>query len=220
MQSRILEAYKATLGLTTKQHEVLIGLLLGDGHLEYSPTTKRARLKVEQRENAYAYIEWLYNVFQPWIRGTIRTKVQSLRTTGRSYRKYYFTTYRHQLLAHYHQLFYRERIKIVPENISDLLTPLGLAIWFMDDGSVKSHESKGRILNTHAFDQNEIDQLCNVLQNKFLLQAWPRQQKDGIQIYISGKSAEAFQALIEPNIISMMKYKLPWPLGLTTVPKM
>lgn len=137
MRSRTLEAYKATLGLTTKQHEVLVGLLLGDGHLEYSPTTKRARLKVEQRENAYAYVEWLYNIFQPWVRGTIRTKVQSLRTTGRSYRKYYFTTYRHQLLTHYHKLFYRERIKIVPENIADLLTPLGLAIWFMDDGFSK-----------------------------------------------------------------------------------
>lgn len=219
MRSRILEAYKATLSLTKVQQEVLVGLMLGDGHLEYSATTNRARLKVEQRENARVYVELLYTIFKPWIRSRILTKTQFLKTTGKRYTKCYFTTYRHSELADYHQLFYRKKKKIVPENIANLLTPLGLAIWFMDDGSIKSHQSRGRIFNTHAFSKEEILRLCSVLQDKFRLDAWPRQQSDGIQIYISGKSAAVFQALIAPHIIPMMRYKLPLPLELTNVPK-
>lgn len=220
MRSRILEAYKNILTLNHVQQEVLVGLMLGDGHLEYSATTHRARLKVEQQEKMKEYVEWLYTIFQPWIRGTIQTKVQSLKTTGRSYRKYYFTTYRHELMAQYHQLFYKGKIKIVPHDIHDLLTPLGLAIWFMDDGSIKSHQSKGRILNTHCFQLEEVETLCEVLGEKFNLQAWPRYQKDGNQIYISGHSAEVLQNLIAQHVLPVMQYKLPYPLELTKVPKL
>lgn len=219
MRSRILEAYKATLKLTNIQQEVLVGLMLGDGHIEHSPCTERARLKIEQRANALEYVEWLYAIFKPWVHSEIRTKIQSLITTGKSYQKYYFTTYVHEALIPYQELFYRDKRKVVPENIANILTPLGLAVWFMDDGSIKSHESKGRILNTHTFSQSEVERLCDVLSKKFLLNAWPRFQKDGIQIYISGKSTEAFQELVEPHIVPMMRYKLPWPFGLTQVPK-
>lgn len=105
--------------------------------------------------------------------------------------------------------FYKGRRKIIPESISEQLTPIGLATWFMDDGSIKSHESRGRILNTHAFTSTEIALLCDALQSKFSLKAWPRKQADGMQIYISGHSAEILQELIEPHIIPMMRYKLP-----------
>lgn len=52
MRSRALETYKATLMPTPRQRALLVGLLLGDGHIEQSPCTPRARLKVEQRAGA------------------------------------------------------------------------------------------------------------------------------------------------------------------------
>lgn len=99
--------------------------------------------------------------------------------------------------------------RLVHLDIADLLTPVGLAVWFMDDGSVKSHESHGSILNTHAFSRAEVQLLCGVLRRKFHLEAWPRKQKDGTQIYISGRSARVLQKLLEPHVVPMMRYKLP-----------
>tara|TARA_Y100000310_G_C20566364_1_gene755699 strand:+ start:366 stop:1013 length:648 start_codon:yes stop_codon:yes gene_type:complete len=210
MRSRTLEAYKATLKLTQRQHEVLVGLLLGDGHIEQPYTTPRARLKVEQRVAMKAYVEWLYEIFQDWVRSDIASKNHSLKATGKSYKSLGFTTFAHEKIMPYRQLFYPAGKKVIPGNLIDLLTPLGLTVWFMDDGSVKSHESKGRILNTHSFTQNEVEHLCSILQEKFELMAHPRQQTDGVQIYISGKSANTLQALLEPHIIPEMEYKLPW----------
>lgn len=222
MRSKAIEAYKATLSLTPIQEEVLVGLMLGDGHLELreSSRTLRARLKFEQRASAREYVQWMRTIFKPWIHGPMQTKTCILKTTGKRYRKYYFNTYTHEKLLPHHRLFYQDRRKIVPPTIGELLTPLGLAVWFMDDGSIKSHQSRGRILNTHAFSLAEIKLLCSVLQEKFHLEAWPRYQRDGIQIYISGTSSSILQELLVPHVIPMMRYKLPLPFTLTNVPKL
>lgn len=192
------------------QREVLVGLLLGDGHIEQPYVTSRARLKVEQREEMKTYVQWLYAIFQNWVRGTITPRTHSLKTTGKSYEYFGFTTFGHEEFMLYRQLFYPNGKKVIPDTLEDLLTPLGLSVWFMDDGSAKSHQSKGRILNTHSFTLKEVELLCAILQTKFCLDAWPRQQRDGVQIYISGKSADTLQALLEPHLIPAMRYKLPW----------
>ena len=209
MRLKAIELYKATLKLTSLQREVLVGLLLGDGHLEKSPCTECARLKVEQREGAWEYVEWLYKIFQDWIRAPLKHRKTFLKVTGKHYGKYCFTTYMHKEFLPYRKLFYVHGKKVIPKNIADLLTPLGFAVWFMDDGSIKSHESRGRIINTHAFTLKEIDLLCEVLCEKFHLQVKPRRQADGIQLYISGTSADVLQKLLETHVVPMMRYKLP-----------
>jgi len=79
----------------------------------------------------------------------------------------------------------------------------------MDDGSVKSKQSKGVILNTRGYTLREVELLISVLRNRFGLQAKRRRQREGYQIYISGESYERFRELIEPFLIDEMRYKLP-----------
>jgi DNA-binding transcriptional regulator WhiA len=209
MRSRILEEYKKGLKLTTRQQHILVGLLLGDGHIEQPYSTPRARLKVEQRESVKEYVNWLYENFQEWVNRPIRIRTKYLKSTGKSYRYHEFTTYAHEEYLPYRQLFYPAGKKVIPDNIDVLLTPIGLAVWFMDDGSIKSRECRGRIINTHSFSENEVKRLCLVLKNKFELSAWPRYQKDGIQLYISAKSADALTNILNPYILPVMRYKLP-----------
>ncbi len=55
----------------------------------------------------------------------------------------------------YRELFYDlNGKKVIPENIEELLTPKGLAFWFMDDG-YKS--KKGLYLCTESFSLGEIN---------------------------------------------------------------
>lgn len=79
----------------------------------------------------------------------------------------------------------------------------------MGDGSVKSKECNGRILNTHGFTENEVKKLAHILSLKFSLVASIRRQKDGLQIYISAKSAEILNNLISPHLLPYFRYKLP-----------
>ena len=41
----------------------------------------------------------------------------------------------------------------------------------MDDGSIKSKQSKGVLFNTQSFTLNEVKLLCTVLLSKFGIQA-------------------------------------------------
>ena len=40
-------------------------------------------------------------------------------------------------LTLFHDLFYYNRRKIIPKNIADLISPVSLAFWIMDDGSCR-----------------------------------------------------------------------------------
>lgn len=43
--------------ITQRQHQVLLGTLLGDAHLELAPNKKSARLRLSQNANNNFYIE-------------------------------------------------------------------------------------------------------------------------------------------------------------------
>ena len=87
----------------------------------------------------------------------------------------------------------------------------------MDDGSFKSYQSYGVILNTQNFDFREVEKLCKILIDQFALEAIPRKQTNKTykttyyQIYISGKSFPIFLDCISPYIVDCMRYKLPPP---------
>ena len=88
----------------------------------------------------------------------------------------------------------------MPKLIHRWLTPRGLAHWYMDDGSIKSSQSKGVIFNTQGFDRSDVDRLIGVLQSKFGLKASRRRQPEGDQIYVSGSSFESFFELVDPYV--------------------
>jgi LAGLIDADG DNA endonuclease family len=113
-------------------------------------------------------------------------------------------------------VFYNGRKKIIPKDnsIFDYFSPLSLAYWFMDDGGIKSLQSKGTILHTQGFTLNEVKYLCKLLKKKYNLNCKPRKQEDRPnfitwQIYISGKSYEILRKLIYNKIHSSMLYKFP-----------
>ena len=207
MHSNELEAYKARLKLNSEQEEVLIGLMLGDGHLETQNRGRTYRLKIEQSEKHEAYVQHLYHLFQNWVRTPPQPKV--VRSRGRVSRNWWFQTLSHGAFRFFAQQFYEDGRKRVPRLIHRWLTPRALAYWFMDDGSIKSSQSKGVIFNTQGFERSDVQRLCNVLHEKFSLEAKLRKQKEGWQIYISGRSYETFRGLIEPFLIPTMRYKLP-----------
>ena len=208
MRSRTIEAYKTTLRLSDVQREILVGILLGDACLETQNAGVSYRLKIEQGIAHADYVQHLYSVLREWVLSPPRSKQGQ--TRGTTTLNLAFQTVSHHELSFYGELFYRLRRKIVPDSVGDLMTARGLAYWYMDDGSMKSSESKGVIFNTHAFGPDDIDRLIETLR-RFGLLAQTRRQTDGTQIYISGKSYERFVELVDPYMIEAMRYKVPQP---------
>jgi hypothetical protein len=98
-------------------------------------------------------------------------------------------------------------IKIVPMNIEKYLTPLALAIWFMDAGSKIGNTT--RIANIY-FTFEEICFLCEVLKRKFNITATPNKcgKNKGFIIYIHVNSMFMFSKLIKPYMLPSLYYKL------------
>ncbi len=207
MNTKEIEKYKKSLHLTREQREILTGILLGDAHLETQNRGRTYRLKIEQSLEHREYVEHLYQVFREWV--LTPPKIRSVVTNGVLTQNYRFSTLSHGAFRFYAHQFYSNGRKCVPKIIKRLLTYRSIAYWFMDDGSIKSKESKGIILNTQAYTKKEVKTLVNILLNKFGLMANLRRQKEGYQIYISGESYERFCEIVRPYIIKDMEYKLP-----------
>ena len=207
MYSKAIEQYKRGLKLSQEQREVLTGILLGDAHLETQNQGRTYRLKIEQSLKHQDYVQHLYEIFKPWVLTPPQSKEKS--TPGHTSWNCWFQTVSHGAFRFYAHQFYIEGRRQVPRLIHRWLTPRALSYWFMDDGSIKSKQSKGIILNIQSYPIKDIQRLVDSLQEKLGLQAKPRKQKEGFQIYISGKSYERFRELVEPHLIDLMLYKMP-----------
>lgn len=217
MYSREIETYKKSLKLTRNQREVLVGMLLGDAHLETQDKGKTYRLKVEHKAAHRFYVEHLYRIFQKWVRTPPKTRLHAA-TNGTLCEMIGFQTYSHGALRFYGHQFYQDGRKRVPESIKRWLTPKSLTYWFMDDGSLKWRHSRAVILNTQCYQREEVERLSRLLQEKFGLDAKPRKQREGYQICVLGHSLTEFVKLIGPNLLPEMSYKIPLT-GRTLLPK-
>ena len=217
MRSRVLEARKASLRLTQQQRETVVGVLLGDACLESQNKGQTYRLKIEQSADHETYVRHLRSVFGLWVLSGPRRRTKTART-GTPTVSWAFSTVSHGALRFYAQQFYSLGQKHVPRLIHRWLTPRGLAYWFMDDGSMKSSQSKAVIFNTQGFERPDVERLIGVLSSQFQLAAKLRRQRDGFQIFVSGTSYERFRELVDPFVIADMRYKLPRPRR-TPMPK-
>jgi hypothetical protein len=80
-----------------------------------------------------------------------------------------FATLTFPCFNEFYDLFYLNGVKVVPSNIDELLTPLGLAYWIMCDGSFTG---SGVRLNTQSFTLSELELLQLLLHLHGYLDLW------------------------------------------------
>jgi hypothetical protein len=99
-------------------------------------------------------------------------------------------------------------VKILPSNLEDYLTPLALAIWFMDDGSRLKHG--GLRIATNNFTKKEVESLCVILKLKYNLicSIHSAGLNKGFILYINKQSKTEFIKLVKPYILPSLIYKL------------
>jgi len=206
MNTNQIKEYKNTLKLTDLQRSILVGTLLGDGHLETRDNGKTYRLKIEHQLLQNDYTQWLHNHFKEWTRSGIYKKIKANK------KEYVgFTTYSHGAFRFYGQQFYVEGKKHIPKLINKLLDPISLAIWFMDDGSWKSEKHHTFIIHTLGFAKSGLEVVQQVMLDKFKIKTSLHKQKEKYwRLYIASESAKDFENIIKPytDLIPSMKMKM------------
>ena len=184
--------------LTSAQHAILIGSLLGDGSLRRQGNRLNALLEVNHAHKHRDYVDWKYQNFQNYILSSPKAR------QGRGVRiAYRFTTRSLPVFTDYHNWFYVDGIKRIPKDLT--LDPLSLAVWFMDDGSkIRS----ALYLNTQQFTVEEQVFLQKLLLDTFGLQSALNRDKHYFRIRFTTESSKVLRKLIEPYVVECMKYKL------------
>lgn len=201
----ILKLVIGTLSQT--QQEILVGLMLGDGHLEFNGY-RGTRLQVKQSGEKKEYVWWLYSHFA----NLVRTPPQQRLDT----KQWYFGTRFFVDLETFRGHFYDNRTKRLPRDITELFcSPLTLAVWFMDDGRldyrVKSHYAYH--ISTDSFTELEVSMLQKLLLEKFGIVAKTYlslcRGKYYPKLYIGKEGRDMFTGTIAPHILPCFRYKLP-----------
>ena len=205
MRSKAIEQRKSSLQLSSRQRSILVGTILGDGHLETQNRGATYRLKIEHSIKQKDYVEWLYQEFKEWVLTPPQSKSKQL--NGEQFENYNFQTISVGKLRFYAKSFYKHKTKLIPKQIAGWLTPLALAVWFMDDGSAKSKNHRAVIFNTHCFSKSDIGLLQAALLSKYGIVSTLRKQREGLQLLIVGLSAEVLYKTIQPYVLPGFEYK-------------
>ena len=193
--------------------EIIIGLLLGDGHIQTRNGNSRfIYAQSSLRKYHLNYFYHIFELFKPFLSKNFEAKSRSFldNRNNNIYTSISFTTLTLPCFDIYKNLFYNlNNKKIVPSNIDQLLTPRGLAYWIMDDGSL---QNKGLHLSTYSFSYSEVVLLKNTLINLFLpnftLKCTIHKHKKGYRIYIWEESINLIRNHISQFMHKNMLYKI------------
>lgn len=151
-------------------------------------------------------------MFKPYVSQDFKPKSRSFvdKRNNKSYSSISFATLTLPCFTEYRDLFYNsENKKTVPLNIKQLLTPLGLAYWIMDDGSL---QNKGLHLSVYGFTYDEVLLLKDTLETMFhpnsTIKCSLHNHKKGYRIYIWEESMMFIKNQINQYMHKDMLYKI------------
>ena len=155
---------------------IIIGSILGDTQLEKRNNDLGTRVLFEQSNSNVEYLMWFHEYFSS--RGYCTSKKPKLsiriKQKGKILYHYRINSYTFSSLNWIHEMFYKKvgnkYIKIVPLNIEDYLSPLVLAVWFMNNGSSPGKEAR---ISNNCFTYEELSILCEVLKRKYNVTVTP-----------------------------------------------
>lgn len=121
-------------------------------------------------------------------------------------KSWWFRTVRYPIITSFHNLFYKNGRKVIPKNIVDLLDPLALAVWIMDDGCLSQNKID---ISTYSFKLDEIKLLQRALLKRYALKSnYYADRNKGFRMYFSKKETFKLISLISSFVIPNLAYKI------------
>ena len=191
--------------LTQRQKEILIGTVLGDAYLEKNG--RYTRVRIDHYDKHKTYIFWLAQEFLPFSLKP-RHIVETDKRNGKQYSRWHFSTKSLPIFDEFRELFYRNGKKIISPLLVKILSPLSLAIWYMDDGS---NNGRNITLNTHNFSISEQKVLQKFLLNKFGVATTLVKDRSKYKIAVGSYEYSKFIKIVRPFVIPSMSYKISSP---------
>ena len=186
------------------QYSVIVGLLLSDGWLNIASVTHISpRLGLSQSLDRFKYVWFVFNILSHYCENY--PIIRERKRLDRVHWCVDMVTRSLPCFAELYSLFYVNKVKVVPENIYSILTPIALAHLIMGDGGFKS---KGIFLCTDSYSIQDVVRLMNVLIIRYDLKCTLHKSNENYRIYISRNSVHKVVRIVKPHLIPSMYYKI------------
>lgn len=193
-------------GLNPIQKQVLLGKMLGDGYLNL--TSISGKVEWRHKEEHTEYVLWTARGLSTLSNPKVQRVVSGYGTQMRA-----MQTLPNFFVKDYLESFIKNGKKIVPKWVCDKLTPIALAFWYMDDGSL-GHGDSGTQENTAqfavcSFTREDCDTLITGLKKFNINATYYTSESNHSRLRLNADDAEKLFLLITPYIPKCMQYKLP-----------
>ena len=178
---------------SVQQLSIIIGSLLGDGHLTNQQYGNSAFMK-NQCISHNKYLEWHFQQF-----GSMSCPIKTYSTTAKN-KLYYRNTFRvksHPFFSKLRQKWYPNGKKIIPHDL--ILDPLTLSIWYFDDGS-NVLAARRISFATYCFSKSDVQFLSDLMLKNF-----------NIKCYTSKKNVLIVRAESYKTMVNIVRPYMLWP---------
>lgn len=188
-----------TNSLSFIQKQILIGLLVGDGYLGEN----KGCLFFSHKKDHEEYIDYLLDSL-----GEIAGNKQTEQVSGYGTKMCRARTIGHHSIREFFQEWEKEGKKYIPQNIQ--LSPISLAILYLDDGSLSHSENQidRANISLNDFNLESVNNFKSALENQMGIKSTIQINK-GYSLRLDHNSANTFFSLICPYIPKCMQYKVP-----------
>jgi hypothetical protein len=191
-----------------KSVEVMLGGLLGDSYLRVRTNKNSFSYNVHfaNCEDQKGYVEWKRSFFGDKA-NDVRVEKRGSNSFENSQDLFVFST-KSCNLEYVYNLLYQGKEKIITEKYLSYLTPLSLAVWYMDDGSFNVQNRVVR-MSTMCFSEKENNILKKYFYEKLRMPCFLEKVNcgTGFSLVLTQNSSKKFLRLIYPYRYEYFDYK-------------
>jgi recombination protein RecA len=184
---------------TAIQHQFIIGSALGDGSIRIGHTKGSLRYGQEYKQKEYL-------LFKHKLLNDLSNKVYENQKT----KNVFFDTKRCHYFKSLAANFYSNGTRTVSDKILSEITPISMAAWYMDDGSLDgSHAKTGAgkvIIYNKLLSEDDKNKIIETVKNKFGISFGLISNGNGF--VADSENSRKFQELVAPYIVPNLSYKI------------
>ncbi|MFN8490217.1 MAG: DNA polymerase III subunit gamma/tau [Caldilineaceae bacterium] len=207
---------------TRQQLEVVAGAAIGDGHIALTGSQMRARLSITQGIAQKSYLD-----YKKQLLGNLVKQEPIFQLIPASFSKngtYRLATTSYPQIAELHRELYDQNgRKKITSNYLKRIDALGLALWYLDDGSlvtdphyytrkkdgtVTQYPTRRSTLSVYGFTKEETQFILDWLYEKWTITGGFSQTAKGPAIWLTLDGTAKLHEIIAPYVLPEMEYKL------------
>lgn len=213
VSGKTIQSYRQKLNLPVNlfkykpsdfQRSVLIGTLLGDGHLRKNKDCYNVSGAINHSDQQELYSKYKYELLKELCNSEAKMYIGKTpdKRNGNIYKTWNIYFRSNEYLNWYYENLYINNQKRITKEILQYFDEISLSFLFMDDGYKAN--SGGYYISTMCFPKEDI----LLLSNKLLEWGIKSKIDKTNRLYISAKSRNIFNDLVSKYVIQSMKYKL------------